>query len=370
MAIDMPSGLYADKAPEDDNGVVWAHHTLSFASPKLVFFLPSTAKFTQQWEILDIGLDKEFLVTTEAEAELIGKYEVLPIYKPRDKFSHKGTFGHSLIIGGSYGKIGAVILTSRSTLGVGAGLVTAFIPKCGYDSVQSAVPEVMVLTDTDENIISKIDFNLEPSVIGIGIGLGTDNNTISAFEAFLIKNKAPLVVDADALNILSEKKSLLKLLPQNSILTPHPGELERLIGTWKDDFDKLKKAKAFAGKYKIVLVLKGAHTITVFNEKLYVNSTGNPGMATAGSGDVLTGMITGLVSQGYDALAAAIFGVYLHGRSGDLASQELGYESITASHITDYLSDAFIDLFKRPEPPQQPKEEQAKKKGDDEELYI
>lgn len=368
LAIDMPSGLFADKVPGEGSGVVWANHTLSFASPKLVFFLPDTAKYTQQWEVLDIGLDQEFLYKTNTEVELIGKYEVLPMYMPREKFAHKGTYGHSLIIGGSYGKMGSVVLASKATLASGAGLVTSYIPKCGYNVLQTSIPEVMVISDEDEKMISKIDFALEPTVIGIGIGLGTDKKTVATFAAFLKVNKSPLVIDADGLNILSSKKTLLKLVPENSVLTPHPKELERLIGSWKDDFDKLKKAKSFAKKYKIVLVIKGANTITVFQDKFYINITGNPGLATAGSGDVLTGIITGLISQGYKALIAAIFGVYLHGRSADIAVEDFGYQSLIASHVIDYLGEAYIDLFKKPE--QSVEEQPSEQKDDTEEMYI
>jgi len=370
LSVDMPSGLYPDKVPEDENGVVWANHTLSFASPKLVFFLPDTAKFTQQWEVIDIGLDPEFLMTTETEAELISKYEVLPMYQPREKFAHKGTYGHSLIIGGSYGKIGSVVLASRAALVAGAGLVTSYIPKCGYNVLQTALPEAMVITDAEEDVLSNISFDIEPAVIGIGIGIGTDKKTISAFETFLNENKKPLVIDADAINILSSKKALLKLLPENTVLTPHPKELERLLGSWKDDFDKLKKAKAFVKKHKLVLVIKGANTIVVFQDKLYINTTGNPGLATAGSGDVLTGIITGLISQGYDAIVAAIFGVYLHGRSADIALEDFGYQSLIASHVIDYLGEAYIDLFKKPEQPPQEQPEEKDQKGADEEMYI
>ncbi|MEJ2114111.1 MAG: NAD(P)H-hydrate dehydratase, partial [Flavobacteriaceae bacterium] len=349
LSIDVPSGLYLDKVPEDENGVVWANYTLSFMTPKLVFFLPETAKYSLQWEVLDIGIDQEFYQNTEVDAELIGKQEVLKIFIPREKFAHKGTYGHSLIIGGSYGKIGAVVLASRATLSVGAGLVSAFIPKCGYQVLQTALPEAMVITDENEKLISNFQFDIKPTVIGLGIGIGTDKQTVEALKTFLKDNKTPLVVDADAINILSKHKALLNLLPEHTILTPHPKELERLIGKWKDDFDKLKKAKTFANKYNIVLVIKGAHTITVFEDKLYVNSTGNPGMATAGSGDVLTGILTGLISQGYNPLFAGIFGVYLHGRSADIAVQDFGYESLIASHIIEYLGEAYLDLFKKPE---------------------
>ncbi|WP_040278007.1 bifunctional ADP-dependent NAD(P)H-hydrate dehydratase/NAD(P)H-hydrate epimerase [Psychroserpens damuponensis] len=360
LAVDVPSGVYTDKPIEDEFGVVWANYTLSFQSPKLVFFLPETAKFSTQWEVIDIGIDREFLYATETESEIIGKNEVLPIYKPREKFSHKGDFGHSLIIGGSYGKMGSVLLSSRAALLIGAGLVTSYIPKCGYQIIQSSFPEGMVITDESETLISNIKFNIEPTVIGLGVGLGTDAKTVLALDTFLKINKTPLVIDADGLNILSKKKALLKLLPDLSVLTPHPKELERLIGSWKDDFEKLEKAKSFSKKHNVIIVIKGANTITVFNEKCYVNTTGNPGMATAGTGDVLTGVITGLISQGYDALGATVFGVYLHGKAADIAIEDLGYQSLTASHIINALGSAYIDLFKQPEQPQ----EQAQKTDD------
>ncbi|WP_299381363.1 NAD(P)H-hydrate dehydratase [uncultured Lacinutrix sp.] len=352
LSIDLPSGLATDKSVEDSEAVVNAGYTLSFQTPKLVFFLPETAKYTVQWEVLDIGIDPEYLFTTVTEADLIGKNEVLPIYKPREKYSHKGTFGHSLIIGGSYGKIGAVALASRSVLAVGAGKVTAYMPKCGYIPLQTAFPEAMVITDEDDEKITKITFDIEPTVIGIGVGLGTDTKTVAAMEAFLKSNKKPLVIDADGLNILAKKKALLKLLPELTILTPHPKELERLVGKWDNDFDKLKKTKAFAKKYKVIVVIKGANTITVFDDKLYVNATGNPGLATAGTGDVLTGMLTGLISQGYDPLQATLFGVYLHGKSADILIEQLGYQSIIASNVIEGISLAYLDLFKQPEQPQ------------------
>lgn len=359
LSIDIPSGLNTEQVPIDEDSVVWAGYTLSFVAPKLVFFLPETAKYTVQWEVLDIRFDQEFLYNTITEVDLIGKHEVLPMYIPRDKFAHKGQFGHTLIIGGSYGKIGAVTLASRAALSVGAGLVSAYIPKCGYDALQSSFPEAMVITDTNEELISKIDFKIEPTVIGFGVGLGTNTKTIAAFEAFLKLNKTPLVIDADGINILSKKKALLKLLPLQSVLTPHPKELERLIGKWSDDFDKIKNVKAFSKKTSAIVVIKGANTITVFQDKLYVNTTGNPGLATAGSGDVLTGIITGLISQGYKPLAATIFGVYLHGKSADIAVEDFGYQSLIASHIINYIGKAYIDLFTQPEPLQESEEEET-----------
>ena len=349
LSIDIPSGLQTDQVPVDETAVIKAGYTLSFVTPKLVFFLAETSKYTQQWEALDIGIDPEFLYTTTTEAELIGKHEVLPIYKPRDKFSHKGTYGHSVIIGGSYGKMGAVTLASRAALSAGSGLITAFVPKCGYIPLQTAFPEAMVLTSDSDVLISNINFDIKASAIGIGMGLGTASETVQAFEGFLKSNTSPLVIDADALNIISENKNLLKLLPKQSVLTPHPKELERLVGAWKDDFDKLDKVKSLSKTYDLIVVIKGANTITVYQDKLYINTTGNPGLATAGTGDVLTGIITGLISQSYEPLTAAIFGVYLHGKSADIAIEDYGYQSLIASHIMDYLGEAFKDLFKQPE---------------------
>lgn len=356
LSIDIPSGLYTDKPLKDEEAVVKANYTLSFQAPKLVFFLPETANYTQQWEVLDIGIDPEFLYTSQTEADYIGKFEVLPLYKPREKFGHKGTYGHAVIVGGSYGKIGAVTLASKAALTTGCGLVTSYVPKCGVPIIQTAFIEGMCIADNGEEFLENINLDIEVSAIGLGVGMGTEPKTLKALEVFLTDNKKPLVVDADGVNLLAKKKALLKLLPKQSVLTPHPKELERLVGSWKDDFDKLKKVKAFSKKYDCIIAVKGAHTIVVYQDKLYVNSTGNPGLATAGTGDVLTGMITSLLAQGYQPLLATIFGVYLHGRSADIALEQFGYQSLLASDVIDYIGEAYIDLFKQPEQPQNEEE--------------
>tara|TARA_R110002074_G_scaffold213733_5_gene383479 strand:- start:1336 stop:2880 length:1545 start_codon:yes stop_codon:yes gene_type:complete len=352
LSIDIPSGLFADQGSENIEAIVKSNFALSFQTPKLVFFLPQTGPFIEQWEVLDIGLDPEYLKVTETDYELIGKNEALSIYIPREKYAHKGTYGHALIVGGSYGKIGAVCLATNAALHAGSGLVTAYVPKIGYSILQTSLPEVMVITDSNEEVLETLAFDLEPTVVGIGVGMGTNDKTVAGFTDFLSKNKKPLVLDADALNILSKNKTLLKNIPENTILTPHPKELERLIGTWKDDFEKLGKVKKFSKKYKCIVVIKGAHTIVVQNHKGYVNTTGNPGMATAGSGDVLTGIITGLLAQGYSALNAAIFGVYLHGKAGDIAVESSGYQSLVASSLITSIGSAYLDLFKIPEQPE------------------
>jgi hydroxyethylthiazole kinase-like uncharacterized protein yjeF len=348
LSVDIPSGLFTDQVPENKAAVIQANYVLSFQTPKLVFFVPETAQYVEQWEVLDIGLDIEFLMGQEVDFNLIGKNEVLPLYRPRAKFAHKGNFGHALVVGGSYGKIGAVQLSAKAALRAGAGLVTAYVPKCGYHALQTALPEVMVLTDQEDRL-THFTFDIEPTSIGLGIGMGTHTDTAKGFKLFLMENDKPLVIDADGINILANDNELLEYLPKNSILTPHLKELERLVGAWKDDFEMLKKAAYFSNEQDCVLVVKGAHTIIFSEGKGYINTTGNPGMATAGSGDVLTGMITGLLCQEYEPLHAAIFGVYLHGKSGDLVVEDTGYQALIASDLIEGIKAAYLDLFKVPE---------------------
>ncbi|WGK64555.1 NAD(P)H-hydrate dehydratase [Croceiramulus getboli] len=351
LAIDIPSGLYMDAVPATDEEVISASYVLSFQSPKLVFFLPQTGKYVQMWETLDIGLDRDYLINTPTDVELIGKQEILQMYRPRQKFSHKGTYGHSMLVGGSFGKMGAVVLATRAALRTGSGLATAYVPQLGVDIVQTALPEAMVLTDNfNGKTFEEIDYDIEPDVIGIGVGMGTDSFTKKALTDFLDDYEGKLVVDADALNCIAADPKLLEDLPNQAVLTPHPKELERLIGSWEDDFDKLEKTAAFAKIYDVIVVIKGAHTITVYDYRLYVNTTGNPGMATAGAGDVLTGMITGLIAQGYGPLQAAVFAVYLHGRAGDLAVPKTSYQGLLAGDLVDHIGAAFMDLFSEPEP--------------------
>ncbi|MGL3001404.1 NAD(P)H-hydrate dehydratase [Flavobacterium sp. RSSB_23] len=267
-------------------------------------------------------------------------------YKAIPFDTHKGIQGHALLIGGSYGKIGAITLASRAALQSGCGLVTALVPKCGYEILQIANPEVMVLTDTNEKYLSEIAFSLVPNAVGIGPGLGQEVATQNALHKFLSTTTKPLVVDADALNILAQNPTWLPLLPPESILTPHPKELERLIGKWQSHEEKLTKTMAFAKQYQIIVVLKGAPTQIVFGNDFYENTTGNPALATAGSGDVLTGIITSLLAQSYTPIDSAILGVYLHGLTADIALPKTGYQSFIASTIIKYLGKAFLFLEK------------------------
>ena len=350
LAVDIPSGLYPNAPLEDKEAVLKANHILTFQVPKLAFFLPETAVFAQSFDVLDIGLDMEFLHNAEPLAQLISKPEVRRFYQAREKFGHKGTYGHVLIVAGSYGKMGAAVLSTTAAFRIGAGMVTAFVPKCGYNILQTTIPEAMVITDKEEEFLSDISFDFEPSAIGVGMGIGKNKATVEALKKLFTDSEVPFLIDADALNNISKNKDLLKLLPKNSVLTPHPSELKRLIGEWKNDYEKLEKVKKFSDKYEVVLVIKGAYSITVYGDKIYINTTGNPGMATAGSGDALSGVITGLLSQGYDPLLASVFGVYMHGRAGDIASEKMGYEAVMAGDIIDNLGEAYLDLFAQAEP--------------------
>lgn len=346
-AIDVPSGLYIDKATPNENAVIKAAVTLTFEAPKLAFLLPDNHKYIADFFILRIDLDPLFIDNLSVNHIFLTDKNIAPLLKKREKFSHKGSFGHALLIGGSFGKIGATVLASKAALRTGSGLVTAYIPKCGYNIMQTAIPEVMVEVDA-ENEIEFFNFKTKSTVIGIGMGLGTSDKTAKALGAFLKTNKTPLVLDADALNIISKNKEFLNYLPKDSILTPHPKEFERLVGKWKNDFEKLILLAEFSKKHKCIIVLKGANTIVVQGEQFYFNSTGSPALATAGTGDVLTGIITGLLAQSYSALDAAKVGVFIHGRAADLYSVKKAPSSLLASDILEYLGDVknSIDFLK------------------------
>ncbi|KFF16756.1 NAD(P)H-hydrate dehydratase [Flavobacterium hydatis] len=275
---------------------------------------------------------------------LITQAEIQQIYKPINPKTHKGIQGHAAIIAGSYGKIGAAVLASKACIKSGCGLVTTHIPKCGYEILQSTIPEVMVVTATHEKYISEIIFDIKPQAIGIGPGIGQEPNTQKAFQEFLKTNKTPLVIDADALNILSQNKSWYDLLQPDTILTPHPKELERLIGSWRSEIEKLVRATEFSKQHQVIIVMKGAPTQIVNGESVYENTTGNAALATAGSGDVLTGIITSLLAQGYLPIKAAQLGVYIHGLTADIALPETGYQSFIASDIIANLGKAFLAL--------------------------
>lgn len=278
------------------------------------------------------------------EPLLITKNEILRFYKPVNPHTHKGLQGHAVIIAGSYGKIGAAVLASKACLKSGCGLVTTFVPKCGYQILQISVPEVMVVTDENANFITNIHLSLIPQAIAIGPGIGQELGTQKALFEFLRINRIPLVLDADALNILAQNQSWLELVPENTILTPHPKELERLIGKWNSESEKFQKTIAFSEKYKVIVVMKGAPTYIINKNEIYENTTGNAALATAGSGDTLTGIITSFLAQGYEPKYAAKLGVFLHGLTADIALPQTGYQSFIASDIIENLGKSFLEL--------------------------
>ncbi len=346
IAIDIPSGLFADQHIDPKKGaVVRADYTLSFQMPKLAFVLPENDRFIGDWHILDIGLHPDYINRAEVKNFLLLKRDVQTTLKPRNKFAHKGTFGHALLIAGSYGKMGAAILASKACLRSGVGLLHTHIPKAGYEIMQTAVPECMLSIDRYENYFSEVPDLDMYSAVGIGPGLGMEKQSQMALKLLIQNYPKPVVFDADALNILAENKTWLAFLPKGSILTPHPKEFERLAGKWSNDYEKLHMLQDFCFKYNVYVVLKGAYSCICTPDKMcYFNSTGNPGMATAGSGDVLTGIITGLLAQAYAPAQAATLGVYLHGLAGDLAAKKKGQEAMLAGDLVEQLGKGFKKL--------------------------
>jgi ADP-dependent NAD(P)H-hydrate dehydratase / NAD(P)H-hydrate epimerase len=343
ISIDIPSGLFGE-----DNGsnlaenIIKAQYTLSFQFPKLSFFFAENYKFTGEWIVLPIGLHNDAIRDIPSPYTLIGKRDVLPMLKKRNKFDHKGSFGHGLLVSGSAGKIGAAILGAGAAMRSGIGLLTCHIPSCGASAIHCSVPEAMVKKDRSENNISEIGSVDIFNAVAVGPGIGSGDETENALHRLLIDCDKPIVIDADGLNILSLNKEWLTLIPAGAILTPHPKEFERLAGKTDNGFLRLTRQREFSMEHKCIIILKGAYTsVTTSDGRVFFNSTGNPGMATAGSGDVLTGILLSLLAQGLSSENAALLGVFIHGLAGDIAAGESCYESIIASDIINCLGKAF-----------------------------
>ncbi|HMP98783.1 MAG TPA: NAD(P)H-hydrate dehydratase [Cyclobacteriaceae bacterium] len=345
IAVDIPSGLFADSSTAE-GAILKAHLTLSFQLPKLAFLLPDHESNVGEWELLDIGLSKDFINSIDATFFLLEEDDISKLIKPRNRFSHKGHFGKALIVAGSEGKMGACVLAARAAMRSGLGLLTAHVPVCGYEIMQIAVPECMVTLDKHEKFTTKIKFTDEYDAAGIGPGIGTDRETGVALHQLMTTIQKPIVIDADALNILAENRAQLYTIPANSILTPHPKEFERLAGHAENTFERLSMLKNLAMEINCVVLLKGAFTAIASQQgKIYFNSSGNPGMATAGSGDVLSGILTTLLARKFDATHAALLGVYLHGLAGNFAAAAKTEEALIASDIIEYLPAAWKKLI-------------------------
>jgi len=348
ISIDVPSGLFCDHsvASLPDPAIVKADYTLTFAPPKLAFLFPENDQYAGKWQLLDIGILQEYIDSAGTKNFYTDRQDCKQILRPRNKFAHKGNFGHACLICGSTGKMGAAVLSAHACLRSGPGLVTVHVPQKGNLILQTALPEAMLDLDEDENIFTGIPDLTGYSAVAIGPGIGKAEATQRALKLLIQNATIPLILDADAINILGENKTWISFIPKGSIFTPHPKEFERLVGTSSDNFDRNSIQREFSVKYGVYVVLKGANTaITGPDGNCYFNSTGNPGMATGGSGDVLTGIIAGILAQGYSSLEACILGTYIHGLAGDLAAEECGYESLIAGDIVQNLGNAFVSLY-------------------------
>ncbi len=345
VSIDLPSGLFSEQSSLESK-VVTANHTLTFQCYKPGLLVPENAPFIGEVAVLDISLLPEYLDAIKAAAELVDERFIRKLFKPRSRFAHKGTFGHSLLIGGSYGKMGAMVLATKACMQSGAGLTTAFIPKCGYQIMQISAPEAMTLTDEGENYLSSLPDDIERfDAIGIGPGMDTKEGPQKVLSFIIRRYRKPLVIDADGLNCLALQKELLTQLPPHSILTPHPKEFDRLFGEHKNDFDRIETSSQKAIELKLVIVLKSHHTLIALPDgKTYFNSTGNSGMAKGGSGDVLTGVVTSFLAQGYSPQDAAMLGVYIHGWAGDFAAKKYSKQVMLPSQLIEGLGDVFLRL--------------------------
>ncbi|MDL2262782.1 NAD(P)H-hydrate dehydratase [Bacteroidales bacterium OttesenSCG-928-I21] len=346
ISVDMPSGLFGEDNSTNDGEIVKADLTLTIQFPPISSMFVENYKYYGNVLTVPIGLSKEAISQTKTNWYVSDFEYVKSKIKNREKFDHKGIYGHALIISGSYGKAGAAVLCTRACIKSGAGLVTTHVPTKLVDILQISVPEAMInIDDNDKYFSSYINGINNFSAIGIGPGIGTNSETKEALINFLHNNNIPIVVDADAINILSETNNFKNLLKVGTILTPHPKEFERLFGKFENSYERLKFMQDFSESTGVIILLKGGiSSISLPNRKIYFNTGGNPGMATAGSGDVLTGIITALLAQGYNPADATILGAFIHSAAGNFAKKECGLTTMTATDIINNLSSAFKEL--------------------------
>lgn len=339
VAIDVPSGLMGEENTFNiRTNIVRADLTLSLQLPKLAFLFAENEEFVGEWELLDIGLSKEAIEEMDTDYALLEREDVDYLLKPRNRFAHKGDFGRALLIAGSQGMAGASVLAAKACLRSGVGLLTVHVPFCNNVIVQTAVPEAMTELDLNDTCFGCPTDTDDYQAVGVGPGIGKLEITEAALLEQIDSCQTPMVVDADALNILAGHRGYIARLPKGSILTPHPKELERLVGKCQDSYERLTKACELARTANIHLILKGAYSAIITpTGKCYFNTTGNPGMATGGSGDVLTGVVLALLAQGYEAVDAACLATYVHGLAGDIACKKKGMISMNAGDIVSCL---------------------------------
>jgi len=343
ISIDIPSGMFADISSAG-NTVISAEHTLSFQSCKMAFLMPENGRYTGKISLLDIGLSKEYDDAAVSDASTLGEEQVKSFVKKRNSSSHKYHFGHALLFAGSAPMMGAAILSARACLRSGAGLVTVHTAAAQMAVLQTALPEEIASSADDLDVII-----VKKAALAFGPGLEINETNRNLLHQVIETTCIPLVIDASGLGLLQSALSLMH--PGNKktiILTPHAGEFEKLFGKTDNDFERMRLALSKAATHHCYIVLKSHHTMIVCPDgEIFFNTTGNSGMATAGSGDVLTGIITGLLAQQYTAREACLLGVYLHGLSGDLASEKYSEEAMIAGDITEQLGNAYKLLHRK-----------------------
>lgn len=346
IAVDIASGLFTDHYSTHFQTIIEADITLTLETPKFSMLFMENHDKVGKMVVVPIGLNHKYLKETSSTNYYITPKIAKNIYRPRGKFDHKGKFGNTLLVGGSKGMIGAISIATKAALRSGTGKTTALVPSCGYEIIQATSPEAMCIADPSRNHIVASTLLKKYTAIGIGPGIGQHEQTAKAIRSIIEDFELPIVLDADALNLLASHENWWDFIPENSILTPHVGEFEKLTGiNYVQSFDRLEAAKKIAGKRKVIIILKGANTaICLPSGEVYFNSTGNPGLAKGGSGDALLGLITGLLSQNYSAAEASILGVYLHGKAADLAAENIGHESLLISDVIDQFGQAYIQI--------------------------
>lgn len=337
VSIDLPSAM-SSEFDNDYEMVLHTELTLTIQIPKLAFMLPEAGNACGEVEIVEIGLDSKFINNAKTCFYYIDSNFIASNSLRRTKFSHKGNYGHTLLICGSEGMVGAAFLATGAALRSGCGYVTVSLSFDYIPSLLSRYPSALTW-GWHTDVLNRLPPNLEKyTSIAIGCGLGQNTQIVDLLEQLFRRYNRPIVIDADAINVLTVNRSLLKYIPKHSILTPHLGELRQLIGDWADDKDKIDKIRAFTLKYDVLLVVKGAHTmICCPNGDIWFNSTGNAFMAKAGAGDILTGLISGLLSRGYSPHLAACIGVYYHGIAAEKAAEAISGESINSNDLIDFI---------------------------------
>lgn len=347
VSLDIPSGMFAEWNSQGlERNMIHAKLTLAIQFPRIAFFFANNADIVGQWKVIDIGMSQEAIEKTKTNFHLIEENEIRGLLRPRKPFCNKSTFGSALLVAGRYGMVGASVLAARGALRAGVGKLTVFGPQCSFPIVQSAVPEALFESDSDKLMISEVRLNNDYNAIGLGPGIGTAEVTVGAVEALLQRSTKPLVIDADALNCIAHRPSMLDKIPLLSVLTPHDAEFDRIFGKQTSDESRLIKALEVSSRYSILILLKGRYTKLVRPDgKVYINSSGTPAMATAGSGDVLTGVMTALMAQGYKPEVSAILAAFIHGKAGEIAESKEGSYGTTAADIANAVGQAIQQIM-------------------------